>query len=101
METINKLADLSYGEFQQQLNQYILTQLEASETTSPLIYFPIINDRVEVFLIAHWEYVWKNCLHMTWNDWLYSECYTLFREEVVNDLLHEIDNKEEKETVIF
>ncbi|RKL68531.1 hypothetical protein CR203_00275 [Salipaludibacillus neizhouensis] len=64
-----------------------MNKIEEIETKSSLVYFPIVHDRVESFLLAHWEQVWQDCRTLTWKEWLHSSCYDLFRSEVIDDIL--------------
>ncbi|UCZ54316.1 hypothetical protein LGQ02_06010 [Bacillus shivajii] len=84
-----RLSKLTYGQFQKMLVRHTLKQLEDYHTVSPLIFFPIIHDRVESFLLAHWKATWHDCSDMNWNEWLHSDCYALFEEEVLDDIKNE------------
>ncbi len=79
----------TYGQFQEKLVRHTMEQLEKEYTISPLVFFPLIHDRVETFLLAHWKIAWQQCAHMNWDEWLQSECYELYENEVLNDMMNE------------
>lgn len=81
------LRDMTYGEFQEQLVRHVMDEIKDETVISPLIYFPVVHERVEAFLIAHWHEAWQNCCYLTWDEWLSSTCYHIFEEEVVKDIL--------------
>ncbi|WP_078597347.1 hypothetical protein [Evansella clarkii] len=83
------LAQWTYGEFQEHLVQHVMNHLEKNEITSPLIYFPLVNEKVETFLFAHWQEAWDQCSQLTWEEWRNDNCYKIFEDEVINDTLKE------------
>jgi hypothetical protein len=65
-----------------------MTKLEEHKEISPLIAFPIVHERVEAFVLAHWQEAWEQCHDLTWKEWLKSPCYQTFKAEVLNDILN-------------
>ncbi|UTR09226.1 hypothetical protein MM300_15125 [Evansella sp. LMS18] len=90
MNNNKPLAQWTYGEFQEHLVQHVMNHLEKNEITSPLIYFPLVNEKVETFLFAHWQEAWDQCSHLTWEEWRSDNCYKIFEDEVINDTLKEV-----------
>ncbi|PYZ94106.1 hypothetical protein CR194_00760 [Salipaludibacillus keqinensis] len=82
-----RLNEMTYGEFQQKLVQHVMERLDKNTATSSLVYFPIVHERVETFLLAHWQSAWQDCESLTFNEWLTSSCNEVFESEVVMDLL--------------
>ncbi|UTR14213.1 hypothetical protein MM221_16815 [Salipaludibacillus sp. LMS25] len=82
------LNDMTCSQFKDQLVKLVMTKLEEHKEISPLIAFPIVHERVEAFVLAHWQEAWKKCHHLTWNEWLKSPCYQTFKTEVLNDILN-------------
>ncbi|MFA9557222.1 hypothetical protein ACERII_07965 [Evansella sp. AB-rgal1] len=91
-----KLGEMSYEEIQQSLVEYTMNTIE-SKTITPLIYFPIVHERVEIFLIAYWRDIFEQCKSMTWREWLKSECFELYKNEVRVDVLEEVEKIESSE----
>ncbi|WP_026689058.1 hypothetical protein [Alteribacter aurantiacus] len=87
--TKQRLSDLTYGEFQEELIRLTLDELGKKRENSPLVYFPIAHEKVETFLLAYWQEAWGNCKEMTWNEWFESECYQWFQDEVIKEVLQE------------
>ncbi|MCE7793716.1 hypothetical protein K8O68_14920 [Salipaludibacillus sp. CUR1] len=97
-----QLNEMTYGEFQEQLVRHVMKKIEEEKDTSSLIYFPVVHERVEAFLLAHWQQAWQECNQLTWNEWLLSSCYTIFENEVLDDILapdHIFDLTEQTEEV--
>ncbi|MDQ0254212.1 hypothetical protein J2S74_001587 [Evansella vedderi] len=84
-----RLSDMSYGEFQERLVQLTMKEID-DKAISPLVYFPLVLDRVDSFLLAHWSLIWMKCSQMNWEQWLQSNCFSLFKEEVIKDIEVEI-----------
>jgi|GEM_PF-6656651 hypothetical protein len=80
-----KLNDMSFGEFQNFLVKTVMDKMDSSFDQSPLVYFPIVHDRVESFLLVHWEEAWENCSTMTTEEWEASSCYEVFKQEVLDE----------------
>ncbi|MCD8511185.1 MAG: hypothetical protein LRY73_15815 [Bacillus sp. (in: Bacteria)] len=79
-----RMCEMSYGEVQQKLVKLVMKEMEG-KTVTPLMHFPIVLERVDTFLLVHWPKIWKHCAHMKWDEWLYSNCYSLFYDEVIKD----------------
>ncbi|WP_147803040.1 hypothetical protein [Alkalicoccus halolimnae] len=81
-----KLRDMTYGEFHNMLVRKVMEMLEKEDSDqSPLVYFPIVHDRVESFLLVHWEKVWDSCRDLTMEEWESSGCFYIFQKEVLED----------------
>jgi hypothetical protein len=80
-----KLSDMTYGEFHNMLVRKVMNMLEKDSDQSPLIYFPVVHDRVESFLLVHWEKVWADCRDFTVEEWESSGCFYIFQKEVMED----------------
>lgn len=80
-----KLSEMSIGEFQNFLVKTVLDKMDNSLDQSPLVYFPIVHDRVESFLLVHWEEAWENCSGLTTEEWENSSCYDIFKQEVLEE----------------
>ncbi|SDO30051.1 hypothetical protein [Alkalicoccus daliensis] len=80
-----KLSELSYGEFQQLLVKSVMDQMDNTVEQSPLVYFPVVHDRVESFLFIHWKEVFENCSDLTVDEWFSSSCYDKFYNDVLVD----------------
>ncbi|MBM7097356.1 MULTISPECIES: hypothetical protein [Alteribacter] len=87
--TKQRLSDLTYGQFQEELIRITLAELEGKRENSPLVYFPIAHEKVETFLLAYWQEAWGNCKEMTWDEWYQSDCYNWFEDEVIKEVLAE------------
>ncbi|MCR6106151.1 hypothetical protein HXA34_07640 [Salipaludibacillus agaradhaerens] len=81
------LKDMTCSEFKDELVKLVMTKLEEHKEISPLIAFPIVHERVEAFVLAHWQEAWEQCHDLTWKEWLKSPCYQTFKVEVLNDIL--------------
>ncbi|PYZ98852.1 hypothetical protein CR205_09855 [Alteribacter lacisalsi] len=84
-----KLSEFTYGQFQEELIRLTLHRLEEKRDNSPLVYFPIVHEKVETFLIAYWQQAWGDCRDMTWDEWFQSDCFKWFEDEVIKDVLQE------------
>ncbi|WP_280768652.1 hypothetical protein [Salipaludibacillus daqingensis] len=83
-----KLSNMTCGEFQEKLVHLVMEKIETKEdSVSSLVYFPIVHERVEAFLFAHWEKAWHDCNYLTFEEWLTSNCYSIFESEVVDTVL--------------
>ncbi|MFC4738267.1 hypothetical protein ACFO4L_16975 [Bacillus daqingensis] len=82
-----RLHELSYGEIHQILVETVLDQMEQSVEQSPLVYFPVVHERVESFLLVNWKDVFEDCRTLTVEEWKQSECFKLFEREVLHECL--------------
>lgn len=94
-----RLTDMSYGEFQDKLVQLAMKEID-NKATTPLLYFPLVLERVESFLLVHWSMVWEKCAQMDWDEWLTSHCHTLFQGEVILDIQKEVSRLEESKSKV-
>ncbi|PRO64981.1 hypothetical protein [Alkalicoccus urumqiensis] len=79
------LKEYEFGELQQELVQQVMDRMHGVSEHSPLVYFPIVHDRVESFLIVHWSEVFEDCRHMTMSEWRESSCYDVYKSEILNE----------------
>lgn len=80
-----ELKELSYSDFQQMLVKSVMDQIDNAADESPLLYFPLVHERVESFLLINWKEVFENCSSLTVEEWYQSSCYEKFYKDVLED----------------
>ncbi|MBU9712655.1 hypothetical protein [Evansella tamaricis] len=90
-----KITDIPYGEFQKKLVEYVIKKLDDQLLTSTpaFVYFPMVTEKVEAFLLVHWKWVREDCSHFTWAEWKKTECYSVFHDEVIKETMREVSIK--------